>query len=445
MEICKIVNCNTESKKAGFCASHYMQDWLSRDKGVCSKDNCNTKVYIRNLCSKHYTAWKRARADLPMCSVEDCDSKAVSKGMCHRHYKINQRKIIKCKIEGCENTLHSKGLCTTHWREYKKSIFLSIEGLLLPGVIDLFTDLFDRVHGKIIELNEEDKDINSALSAGTLLKQHTSEPKTKTNRTEDCKEKGCNRPHRAKGFCVSHYNKWKSATEAKICKIENCKKFVYAKRLCSKHYQQAQKKVAPPKKTFTVCKIESCKLRSRYQGMCKKHADQFLPKPKCTIEGCKRTRYSRKMCNTHYYLWRQENITNECSVEECTKVVRAKKLCSTHYQKQLVGKDLNSPTRKRLPVEAVSIREVEQTPREPVVNIPIEVYKEIRKPAEPKKKRQAEKIIPCNVVKCSKPAKTRGLCVKHYLRYSRNITIAKEQKIKEKQIKLKQEKQEVNA
>ena len=436
MEICKIVHCNIESKKAGFCSSHYMQDWLSRDRGKCSKEDCNAKVYIRNLCSKHYTAWKRARADSPMCSVEDCNNKAVSKGMCHRHYKINQRKIIKCKIEGCENTLHSKGLCTTHWRGYKKSIFLSIEGLLLPGVIDLFTDLFDKIYKTIIELDRGDKNIDSTLSAETASTK---------KKAKGCKEKGCNKPHRAKGFCVNHYNKWKSATEAKICKVENCKKFVYAKRLCSKHYQQTQKKIAPSKKTFTICKIESCKLRSRYQGMCKKHADQFLPKPKCTIEGCKRVRYSRKMCNTHYYLWRQENTTNECSVEGCTRVVRAKKLCSTHYQRHLVGKDLNSPTHKRLPVEAVSIREVETPPKEPVVNIPIEIYRATIKPAESKKKRQAEKIITCNAVKCNNPAKTRGLCVKHYLRYRKNITLAKDQKIKEKQIKLKQEKQEVNA
>ena len=423
MAICKIKYCSKESRKAGFCSSHYMTDWLSRDRGECSKEGCNNKIYIRGICLKHYTIWRRTRPDLPMCSAEYCSNRAVSKGMCHKHYKKNLRKAIKCKIAGCENMLHSTGLCTTHWRQYKKSILISIECLVIPGIPDIFNKLLEDMYNCLVP---------PILGISAIeSKEGNKNIKDQDIRPKICKEKGCNKPHRAKGFCVGHYNRWKSAQEAKICKIENCKKFVYAKRLCSKHYQQQQKKETPPKETFTLCKIESCNLRSRRSGMCKKHADQFLEKPKCTIEGCKRVRYSRKLCSSHYYIWRQENIDNKCKVEGCDKVVRAKDLCSAHYQRHLQGKPLDTPPRRRAPVEAVSIREVSRKPKEPLVHVPIEIYKKTIKPAEPVKKRQAEKIIKCNVKKCNNPAKTKGLCVKHFLRYKRNLAFAEEQQTKQ--------------
>lgn len=69
-----------------------------------------------------------------------------------------------------------------------------------------------------------------------------------------CSVSGCKRPYRAKGYCVTHYLKWKRGEmpkkpRYKICGEENCKKPMFKKGYCEAHYQawSASKKGEAPK------------------------------------------------------------------------------------------------------------------------------------------------------------------------------------------------------
>ena len=56
-----------------------------------------------------------------------------------------------------------------------------------------------------------------------------------------CKEKGCKRPYRAKGYCNVHYRLWRQGKLSKArywtCNQEGCLKKVFQKMLCEEHYQ----------------------------------------------------------------------------------------------------------------------------------------------------------------------------------------------------------------
>lgn len=75
-----------------------------------------------------------------------------------------------------------------------------------------------------------------------------------------CSVDGCSRPHRARGYCKSHYERWRrGCTENEIetpigeledtrdhslpdeCSLEGCARDYYARHLCERHYAQKRK------------------------------------------------------------------------------------------------------------------------------------------------------------------------------------------------------------
>jgi hypothetical protein len=68
--------------------------------------------------------------------------------------------------------------------------------------------------------------------------QHHQKPRTEMK----CTVESCKRPYRAKGFCVTHYRKWRhgempSKTRYKICTKEGCHKprLATGGSLCAEH------------------------------------------------------------------------------------------------------------------------------------------------------------------------------------------------------------------
>jgi hypothetical protein len=65
---------------------------------------------------------------------------------------------------------------------------------------------------------------------------------TKKAEVKACSVKGCKRPHRAKGYCNTHFKKWRAGEmeghkpRYKTCKEENCKKPMFKKGICEQHY-----------------------------------------------------------------------------------------------------------------------------------------------------------------------------------------------------------------
>jgi len=55
-----------------------------------------------------------------------------------------------------------------------------------------------------------------------------------------CQVEGCKRPFKAKGYCVTHYKKWKRGemphARFRWCFHEECKKREYARGLCEEHF-----------------------------------------------------------------------------------------------------------------------------------------------------------------------------------------------------------------
>ncbi|MFA6034431.1 MAG: vegetative protein [Myxococcota bacterium] len=55
-----------------------------------------------------------------------------------------------------------------------------------------------------------------------------------------CKVEGCKRPYQAKGYCVTHYKKWKAGEMPKArfrrCFETECKKKEFGRGLCEEHY-----------------------------------------------------------------------------------------------------------------------------------------------------------------------------------------------------------------
>lgn len=71
-----------------------------------------------------------------------------------------------------------------------------------------------------------------------------------TMASKTCKVEGCKRPYRAKGFCNTHFKKWRAGAmpkkpRYKTCSAENCRKPLFRWGLCETHYQEEVKAEAP--------------------------------------------------------------------------------------------------------------------------------------------------------------------------------------------------------
>ncbi|MBI4124301.1 MAG: hypothetical protein HY466_00025 [Deltaproteobacteria bacterium] len=85
---------------------------------------------------------------------------------------------------------------------------------------------------------------------------------TAASKSKNCKVEGCKRPYRAKGYCNTHFKKWRAGempkkARYKTCSGENCRKPLFRFGLCETHYagllkgQEVLKEEAPkeePKK-----------------------------------------------------------------------------------------------------------------------------------------------------------------------------------------------------
>ena len=69
--------------------------------------------------------------------------------------------------------------------------------------------------------------------------------------TRTCQIKECKQVYRAKGYCNSHYKKWRQGelphSRYRTCKNDACRKREFKKALCEDHYNaKYSKKVEAP-------------------------------------------------------------------------------------------------------------------------------------------------------------------------------------------------------
>lgn len=115
-----------------------------------------------------------------------------------------------------------------------------------------------------------------------------------------CTVQGCDRPHKARGYCQTHYMQFKRGepivAEIKVrvrvkpesCETEGCNEPVKAKGLCKTHYQRL--------------------LRHGHT----KYTDRKRPPKICAIPACDNHLYAKGLCHAHYVkerTWRAFGLT----------------------------------------------------------------------------------------------------------------------------------------
>lgn len=99
------------------------------------------------------------------------------------------------------------------------------------------------------------------------------------NTEGNCKVHGCAGTHNAKGYCKIHYRKWarygdplyEHPTE---CRITECDAPIEARGLCQKHYRRLRVHGNPQitlRKVDSLCIIRGCKNKNRRNGYCQSH------------------------------------------------------------------------------------------------------------------------------------------------------------------------------
>ena len=102
-----------------------------------------------------------------------------------------------------------------------------------------------------------------------------------------CQVAGCDRPHKARNLCQTHYAQWMRGSEFSAirsrqrqklpeCTEDGCGEPVKAKGLCKMHYQR--------------------RLRHGHT----KYTDRKKPARICVIDGCDSHLYAKGLCHAHY-------------------------------------------------------------------------------------------------------------------------------------------------
>jgi Recombination endonuclease VII len=113
---------------------------------------------------------------------------------------------------------------------------------------------------------------------------------------ETCSVDGCERKHKARGWCATHYAQFIRTGEVKAfsarsrvggsCSVDGCGEPVKAKGLCDAHYAH----------------------RLRHGHLSYRRRETREPR-RCGIAGCDNWLYSRGMCSMHYVQDRNMRLT----------------------------------------------------------------------------------------------------------------------------------------
>lgn len=140
-----------------------------------------------------------------------------------------------------------------------------------------------------------------------------------------CSLPGCDKPHRALGYCNPHYLKFKrfgdplfAAPRAnqQACAVEGCERQAKTRGWCLLHYGRWRAtgdplEVRTPeviRKSPTPCLRRDCEKPSAAHGLCKTHYSRLLRTgtaeargglDECTVDGCYRVHRSGGYCGMH--------------------------------------------------------------------------------------------------------------------------------------------------
>ncbi len=124
-----------------------------------------------------------------------------------------------CKIDGCDKPVKGHGWCNMHWYRWKR-------------------------HG----------DPHFVSKQGVDYRARTPGPERLAKRPR-CQFEGCDRPSQARGWCKTHWARWRKHGDPSIvlkvgvdfgvkkpsCEVEGCDRPYHARGCCTKHFRRLQK------------------------------------------------------------------------------------------------------------------------------------------------------------------------------------------------------------
>lgn len=150
-----------------------------------------------------------------------------------------------------------------------------------------------------------------------------------------CTMPECGKPHRARGLCMSHYNKWKyhgdasagvqTATACAHCggaippKSNSGPPQTYCSRTCRSRADHARRR----DEDNSNRRAAAAALRASVVKAC----------PQCGAEFSPRVTSSQRFCSKRCSrAWKRANESGSCMESLCDRPVRAKGMCNKHYR-----------------------------------------------------------------------------------------------------------------
>lgn len=180
-----------------------------------------------------------------------------------------------------------------------------------------------------------------------------------------CSVDGCDRPHKSKGYCEPHYQRWSRAgdpqadlpigtrrRDAGECKVDGCDRPRLSREWCGAHYQRWQMhgdplgggKLRKSRRKYGMCPVPGCDHPVKTAGFCNRHYQRMringttdlTGKPPCSVDDCTKQSFSKGFCRMHWGRWKEfgdPSLYRECAIEGCSRCAPAGKRgwCLLHY------------------------------------------------------------------------------------------------------------------
>lgn len=235
MAQCSIDGCDGEAKTRGWCQAHYMRWFMKGDTGsadivrrpkgrTCSLDGCDRPHQGRGFCDTHLQRFIKygdpgpaaieARNPGAKCSIDGCVRPASARGWCNAHYlrwrktgdpltPLPERGPRWLGAEASYNAVHlrlraERGPATSH------------ECARCGARADEWAFDHSDMNAKVDDLGRAySTDLSTYLALCRSCHRSLD-----AKRTIGCGVLGCDRPHKARGFCDRHYRKMLAAERA---------------------------------------------------------------------------------------------------------------------------------------------------------------------------------------------------------------------------------------
>ena len=220
---------------------------------------------------------------------------------------------VGCEVPGCDGKHMARGLCSRHYEQRRRAERRQAAPPAVPA------------------------------PAPKPVPRST-KPRSTAKPARVCTVPGCEREHRAHGWCQMHYRRWLATgdplglrrTGPGTCSVPGCDRTVRARGWCRAHYRRwlATGDVRPDEPVGSrhgpasrTCSVPGCDRTHVARGLCATHysrgqrrgfgADLSSRPPTspavCTVPGCGREHHGRGLCRMHYSRLRRTGSTGEAT------------------------------------------------------------------------------------------------------------------------------------